>query len=59
MLLGALAVTVGLALLVVGLLTGAVLPAAVGLVLNGLGTGVWDVAMNVEGAAVERGSVAR
>ena len=36
-----------------GLLTGAVLPAALGLVANGLGMGVWDVAMNVEGAAVE------
>ncbi|GAB3990862.1 MFS transporter [Nocardioides marmoraquaticus] len=32
-----------------------VLPsAAVGLFLYGIGTGVWDVAMNVEGAAVER-----
>jgi predicted MFS family arabinose efflux permease len=50
---GTLTVTAGLSLLVVGLLTGAVLPAAVGLVLNGMGTGVWDVAMNVEGAAVE------
>ena len=29
--------------------------AAVGLFVNGVGTGVWDVAMNVEGAAVERG----
>jgi predicted MFS family arabinose efflux permease len=53
-LLGAFGVSVGLGLLVVGLLTGAVLPAAVGLALNGMGTGVWDVAMNVEGAAVEQ-----
>ena len=29
--------------------------AAVGLFLYGIGTGVWDVAMNVEGAEVERG----
>jgi fucose permease len=29
-------------------------PAAVGLFLYGVGTGVWDVSMNVEGAAVER-----
>jgi predicted MFS family arabinose efflux permease len=44
----------GLALLAVGLLTGTVLPAGVGLVFVGLGTGVWDVAMNIEGADVER-----
>ena len=44
----------GLALLMVGLLTGAVLPAGVGLVFVGLGSGVWDVAMNIEGADVER-----
>ncbi len=50
---GTLAVTCGLTLLAVALLTATVWPAAVGLVLNGLGTGVWDVAMNVEGAAVE------
>jgi predicted MFS family arabinose efflux permease len=29
-------------------------PAAVGLFLYGIGTGVWDVSMNVEGAAVEQ-----
>jgi fucose permease len=51
---GALSECVGLALLVVGLFTGSVAPAAIGLVLTGLGTGVWDVAMNVEGADVER-----
>ncbi len=33
---------------------GAAALAAVGLFVNGVGTGVWDVAMNVEGAAVER-----
>jgi predicted MFS family arabinose efflux permease len=51
---GALSMTGGLVLLAVGLLTGLVLPAAIGLVVTGLGTGVWDVAMNVEGAEVER-----
>jgi fucose permease len=51
---GALAVSAGLALLVVGLFAGVVAPAAIGLVFTGLGTGVWDVAMNVEGADVER-----
>jgi predicted MFS family arabinose efflux permease len=51
---GALSVALGLGLLVVGLVTGLVAPAAVGLVLTGLGSGVWDVAMNVEGADVER-----
>ncbi|GAA3226433.1 MFS transporter [Pseudonocardia petroleophila] len=53
-LVAALTETVGLALLATGLLTGAVLPAAVGLVVTGLGTGVWDVAMNVAGAEVEQ-----
>lgn len=53
-LLGALSVSLGLALLAVGLLTAAVFPAAVGLALNGMGSGVWDVAMNVEGADAER-----
>lgn len=53
-LLGALSVTLGLVLLVVGLGTGVVVPAAVGLVFTGLGSGIWDVAMNVEGADVER-----
>jgi predicted MFS family arabinose efflux permease len=52
---GALSTTLGLSLLVVGLHTGLVAPAAIGLVFTGLGTGVWDVAMNVEGADVERG----
>ncbi len=53
-LLGAIVVSVGLALLTTGLLTGAVVAAALGLVCCGLGSGTWDVAMNVEGAAVER-----
>ena len=51
---GALSMTFGLALLALGLLTGLVLPAAIGLVFAGLGMGVWDVAMNDEGAEVER-----
>ena len=53
-LVAALTETVGLAGLATGLLTGAVLPAALGLVITGLGTGVWDVAMNVAGAEVEQ-----
>jgi predicted MFS family arabinose efflux permease len=53
-LLGALTVTLGLAGLSTGLLTGLVLPAAAGLFVTGLGMGVWDVAMNVEGADVEQ-----
>lgn len=52
-LLGALSVSLGLAGLVTGLVTGAVVPAGIGLVFTGLGSGVWDVAMNVEGADVE------
>lgn len=51
---GALSVSLGLVLLVAGLATGVVVPAAIGLVLTGLGSGIWDVAMNVEGADVER-----
>ncbi len=51
---GAMTLGVGLALTAVGLLTGAVPPAVSGLVLVGLGIGVWDVSMNVEGADVER-----
>jgi fucose permease len=46
--------TLGLALLAVGMSATLVPIAAVGLVFTGLGTGVWDVAMNVEGADVER-----
>lgn len=51
---GALSMTLGLGLLALGMAVGVVLVAAVGLVFTGLGTGVWDVAMNVEGADVER-----
>lgn len=46
--------TVGLALAAVGAGTAASIPlTVVGLFAYGIGTGVWDVAMNVEGAAVE------
>ncbi|MEJ3658439.1 MFS transporter [Actinomycetes bacterium KLBMP 9759] len=51
---GALSVGLGLALLATGLFTATVLPAGIGLAFAGLGSGVWDVAMNVEGADVER-----
>ncbi len=51
---GALSVTLGLVLLASGLLAGTVLPVAAGFVFCGLGSGTWDVAMNVEGAEVER-----
>jgi predicted MFS family arabinose efflux permease len=51
---GALSMTLGLTLLAVGMATALVPIAAIGLVAAGLGTGVWDVAMNVEGADVER-----
>lgn len=51
---GAVTVALGLAALAVALFAGSVPPAAVGLAVTGLGMGVWDVAMNVEGAAVER-----
>jgi len=52
------AVLAALGLAGVGLATGpagAVLAAALGLLAYGAGTGAWDVAMNVEGAAVEHG----
>jgi MFS family permease len=52
--LGAAAATVGMLAAALGL--GHVLPLTVaGLFVYGLGIGVWDVAMNVEGAEVERG----
>lgn len=52
--LGAAAATTGMAAAALGL--GHVLPLTVaGLFVYGLGIGVWDVAMNVEGAEVERG----
>jgi fucose permease len=51
---GAAAATVGMLTAALGL--GHVLPLTVaGLFVYGLGIGVWDVAMNVEGAEVERG----
>jgi MFS family permease len=53
-LLGMLAMAAGLVLLATGLVVGSVWPAALGLVLCGLGSGTWDVSMNVEGAEVER-----
>lgn len=40
--------------LAAGLQGGAAAPAAVGVMLVGLGIGIWDVAMNVEGADIER-----
>jgi fucose permease len=49
-------VAVGLLVVAVGVdVTSSVGVAAVGLFVYGIGTGTWDVAMNVEGAAVERG----
>ncbi len=45
---------VGLVLVSLALVWGLVWLAVVALFLYGIGTGVWDVAMNVEGAAVER-----
>jgi MFS family permease len=53
-LLGMFSVTLGLALVSTGLLTGLVVVAGAGLAFCGLGSGVWDVSMNVEGADVER-----
>jgi MFS family permease len=45
----------GVALLVIGLgYLGGVVPVVVGLFLFGFGQGAWDVAMNVQGAIVER-----
>ncbi len=51
---GAVLLGSGLGLTALGLFMGVVAPAAFGLVLVGLGIGTWDVAMNVEGADVER-----
>ena len=51
---GAASVGLGLVLLGVGLVAGSVPPAAAGFAFAGLGSGMWDVAMNVEGADVER-----
>jgi fucose permease len=52
---GALLVATGLIVAAAGTELAASVPVvALGLFINGVGTGVWDVAMNVEGAAVER-----
>lgn len=52
---GVLAGTVGLGIVAIGAgVLGDLTATAVGLFLYGLGVGVWDVGMNVEGAAVER-----
>ncbi|MGX6602565.1 MFS transporter [Micromonosporaceae bacterium Da 78-11] len=53
-LLGSMAMAVGLTGLATGTLLGSVPIAGLGLVLAGMGNSTWDVAMNVEGAAVER-----
>ncbi|MCW2847894.1 MAG: transporter [Marmoricola sp.] len=52
--LGGLSALVGLVAVSLALAADVVWPAAVGLFLYGVGTGTWDVSMNVEGAAVER-----
>jgi len=51
---GAGAVTVGLLIVAAGLDAGSTRVAGLGLMLVGLGISSWDVAMNVEGADVER-----
>lgn len=49
-------VAAGLVLVAIGVdVAGSVGATAAALFVYGIGTGVWDVAMNVEGAAVERG----
>jgi MFS family permease len=53
-LLGSTSVVLGLLGLATGTAVGSVAIAASGLVLAGIGNSTWDVAMNVEGAAVER-----
>jgi fucose permease len=53
-LLGSSTVAAGLFVLAGGTATGSLPLAAAGLVLSGLGTSTWDVAMNVHGADVER-----
>jgi fucose permease len=51
---GVLVVAAGLLLAAAGVGSGQVVPTGAGLLLTGLGIGTWDVAMNVEGADVER-----
>ncbi|MEV8506515.1 MFS transporter [Actinoplanes sp. NPDC051475] len=53
-LLGSMSVVLGLVGLGIGAAAGVVAVAGVGLVLIGMGNSTWDVAMNVEGADVER-----
>ncbi|ACZ29641.1 major facilitator superfamily MFS_1 [Xylanimonas cellulosilytica DSM 15894] len=50
----ALVAVAGYALVCVGVGTGTALAVRVGLVVAGIGFGVWDAAMNVEGAVVEQ-----
>jgi hypothetical protein len=52
--LGGVLVALGLAVAVTGVVTDVVLVAALGLFVDGIGTAIWDVSMNVEGAEVER-----
>ena len=52
--LGSASVVLGLLALATGTAIGSVLLAGFGLVLAGMGNSTWDVAMNVEGADVER-----
>jgi MFS family permease len=52
--LSAATVLAGLVTAGVGAALGSVPLAALGLCVNGFGSGIWDVAMNVEGAVVER-----
>lgn len=51
---GALSVGIGQALVGSALIAGSISVAVPGLVLTGLGIGIWDVAMNVHGAEVEQ-----
>jgi fucose permease len=51
---GSALVAVGLVAAGLGIVTDAVVLSGAGLVVVGAGTGMWDVAMNVEGAEVER-----
>ncbi len=46
--------TVGLLIAAAGVATGRLLVVGAGLVVFGVGTGTWDAAMNIEGAAVEQ-----
>ncbi|MGB0098974.1 MAG: MFS transporter [Nocardioides sp.] len=52
--LGAVLVAGGLTVAMLGAVVGVPLVTALGFLFHGAGTGLWDVAMNVEGAEVER-----